>query len=208
MPLWPTPIPSTERPGASRSTDAIEAAATAGWRVTRLVDADGDPRAARVRGQRVSSPPTDPSRCPACRRRRPCRSRGRRLPRPWPARVRRHTARRRNRPPRQVVSAVRALDQGWRSRERIELRCIDPRREHLVGLERADRRDRLVGVVHVLPLLDDSLAGAKRSAIAAREGREGAAPPPDGMRTRVHMLTTKSTSATGLPETTERDQHA
>ena len=37
MPLWPTPTPSTVRPGASRSTDAIEAAATAGWRVTRFV---------------------------------------------------------------------------------------------------------------------------------------------------------------------------
>src|SRR5215470_1117323 len=37
VPLWPTPMPSTARPGASRSTDAIDAAATAGWRVTRLV---------------------------------------------------------------------------------------------------------------------------------------------------------------------------
>ena len=37
VPLWPTPMPSTARPGASRSIDAIEAAAMAGCRVTRLV---------------------------------------------------------------------------------------------------------------------------------------------------------------------------
>lgn len=30
----PTPMPSTERPGASRSTVAIEPAITAGWRMT------------------------------------------------------------------------------------------------------------------------------------------------------------------------------
>jgi hypothetical protein len=30
-------MPSTARPGARRSTEAIEAAAIAGWRVTRLV---------------------------------------------------------------------------------------------------------------------------------------------------------------------------
>src|SRR6185369_5912065 len=47
VPLWPTPIPSTARPGASRSTDAIEAAATAGWRVTRLVT-QTETRARRV----------------------------------------------------------------------------------------------------------------------------------------------------------------
>ena len=37
VPLWPTPMPSTARPGASRSSDAIEAADTAGCRVARFV---------------------------------------------------------------------------------------------------------------------------------------------------------------------------
>src|SRR5262249_3659228 len=37
VPLWPTPMPSTARPGARSSIDAIEAADTAGWRVTRLL---------------------------------------------------------------------------------------------------------------------------------------------------------------------------
>ena len=37
VPLWPAPTPRTARPCESRSSDAIAAAVTAGWRVTRLV---------------------------------------------------------------------------------------------------------------------------------------------------------------------------
>ena len=37
VPLWPAPMPSTQRPSARRSSEAIEAAETAGWRVTRFV---------------------------------------------------------------------------------------------------------------------------------------------------------------------------
>src|SRR6058998_2708204 len=37
VPLWPTPMPSRTRLGARRLTDAIDAADTAGCRVTRFV---------------------------------------------------------------------------------------------------------------------------------------------------------------------------
>src|SRR2546422_4011232 len=37
VPLWPAPTPRTARPRESRSSDAMAAAVTAGWRVTRFV---------------------------------------------------------------------------------------------------------------------------------------------------------------------------
>src|SRR5213594_4355663 len=50
VPLWPTPMPSRARPGARRLTDAIDAADTAGCRVTRFVTQTAT-RALRAAGQ-------------------------------------------------------------------------------------------------------------------------------------------------------------
>jgi hypothetical protein len=37
VPLWPAPMPSTARPPEMWSSEAMAAALTAGWRVSRLV---------------------------------------------------------------------------------------------------------------------------------------------------------------------------
>src|SRR5262249_27584941 len=51
VPLWPTPMRSTGRPGARSWIEAIEAADTGGWRSDEIAHAHGDPGPPRLSRQ-------------------------------------------------------------------------------------------------------------------------------------------------------------